>query len=135
MAKSTDTETAPKFAITRHRADDRPGKYDAEVQALIEADNTLTADDISDGIFNSLTILIPAPTVKEKEGEEVEVDNVPRYKRYVQESAKRYGKTAREVAIESNDDGTFSYEFRLTEAVKRPRKPKGDEEATEAEAA
>lgn len=127
--------TDATFDIQRRTAEDGPGQYDDEVAALLSADEDLTEEDEAAGIFNSLTIQVPATYKRNKrnedgELEEVEMDAAPRYKRFFQESAKKANRTARVVSEKRNEsDNTLRIEFRLVDLVKRPRGAKDESEA------
>jgi hypothetical protein len=106
-----DTMTDEKrFTLHPYKADEKPGFYDDEVKALIEA---------GEGI--AITIPVPAG----KTAEETE-KAIGKHKRLFQESAKRHGKTSRLVDTADQQDGSVHLDFILREQIKRTRKPKAD---------
>lgn len=109
----------PTFKIERYVPADKPGKYDTEVQALIAEMESLTEEDMEENGVPSVVVNFPKEDSKGK-------DQVAKYKRYFQDSAKRFNRTAREVAQDDQGDGSVNVRFILTSKVLRPRKPKDE---------
>lgn len=119
---------APKFEIGEYVGEEKPNKYDAEVEALIEATENLSDEKREAGVRPKITVNFPKYQ-ENKSGVKKEV--VAKYRRYFQDSAKAHGKTAREVGFVDNGDDSVNVTFILTDQIKRPRKPKEvDAEAT-----
>lgn len=132
MAKADET---PKFEIGEYVGDEKPGKFDTEVEALIEAQDALPDEKKEAGVRAKITVNVPL-TQTNKAG--IEKDVVAKYQRYFQDSAKKYGKTARRVGYAEQGDGSANLTFVLTDQIKRPRKAveseSADTETTEAAA-
>lgn len=114
----------PQFEIGEYVGQDKPGKFDAEVEALIEAQDALPQEKKDAGVRAKITVNFPM-TQTNKAG--VEKDVVAKYKRYFQDSAKAHERTAREVGYQENGDGSVNVTFVLTDKITRPRKPKAVE--------
>lgn len=120
MAK-TDTQTeSPKFQIGEYVGLEKPNRFDAEVEALIDAQDALPEEKKEAGVRAKITVQFPK-FQENKAG--VKKDVTAKYKRYFQDSAKAHNRTAREVGYSDNGDDSVLVTFVLTDQIKRPRKP------------
>lgn len=113
----------PKFSIREFEEVAKPGRYDAEVRALVDADR-------SNGRHNLIDILVPTREKADRgryAGQET--DAVGKYVRAFQYSAKNAkddqapnGFTARLEGQEDQGDGTTLLSFLLTERIIRKSK-------------
>lgn len=122
MAKSDAPETST-FNFGEFSGTDKPGKYDAEVEALIDLNDNWPDEKRAAGIRPTITLNFPLTQTNSK-GVEKEV--VGKYRRYFQESAKSHNRTAREVNYTELQDGSVNVTFVLTDKITRPRKPKDE---------
>lgn len=109
-------DTKPKFTLHPYKPGDKPGHYDDEVQALIEADKDKTPEQIKNGEVTAITIQVPAKNDQDEREKEV-----AKHKRWFQESAKRYGRTSRLVDTADQEDGSVHLDFILRDPIKRTR--------------
>lgn len=100
-------DTKSKFNLHPYEPADRPGHYDEEVQALIEA-----------GPGIAITVQVPVKSEDEYDKE------LAKHKRWFQESAKRYGKTAKLTEQADQQDGSIHLDFILMDKITRARKAK-----------
>src|SRR4051794_34462720 len=110
MAKTETPEAAPvqiKTDIHPYERKEKAGRYDQDVKNLIDA-----------GEGAAITLTVPT-------------DQVKKHVTYFQESAKQNDRTARKTDITDLDDGTTTIEFILRPLVKRPRKTKDTDSATD----
>lgn len=116
-------EATPQFEIGEYVGAEKPNKFDAEVEALIEAQDALPDEKKEAGVRAKITVQFPKYQ-ENKAG--VKKDVVAKYRRYFQDSAKAHNRTAREVGFQDNGDDSVLVTFVLTDQIKRPRKPKDE---------
>lgn len=110
---STDTKAEPKFTLHEYVPSDKPGHYDDEVQALMEA---------GDGI--AITVQIPG----DKDPEKAE-KLVKKHQAWFYESARRFDRSAKLVDETNQEDGSIHLDFILRNKITRPRKAKANAES------
>jgi hypothetical protein len=152
MAK---TETAPVEAeattddieIELFEPQEKPGLYVSHVQKLIDADSKRTPEQVEKNIHASTLVSFPTTETKNRrnketgEMEEVEISEeatLAKYKRFFQDSARQLGRTAREVEVIPQGDGTTRVRFIVVDKISKPRRKSGEdaaEDAPEADAA
>lgn len=113
LGETKMAESKPKFTFHPYTPADKPGHYDEEVQDLIEQ-----------GPGIAITIQVPVKKDQDSDKE------IAKHKRWFQESAKRFDRSARLVDVSDQEDGSIHLDFILGDLIKRTRKPK----AVEAEA-
>lgn len=120
MAKTEAPEATPQFEIGEYVGLEKPNKFDAEVEALIAAQDALPDEKKEAGVRAKITVNFPKYQ-ENKSGVKKEV--VAKYRRYFQDSAKAHNRTAREVGFQDNGDDSVNVTFVLTDQIKRPRRP------------
>lgn len=96
-----------------------PGKYDAHVRKLIEADATRSPELVEAGKHYSTVVRFPKEETLQNGKRK---PAVAKYKRFFQDSAKALEMTAREIGSVDVDEDHVDIRFIVVPAIKRPRK-------------